>query len=189
MRYACLHNSLPSADHCINYTSVGSQIWGHCSPSYTGMNVGLTHQPCPWYYPPLCYDLLSLLQMVHCTTQLEPRGVQTLASAHVLHLPHTLVQVFQVCSGDSEGSGSVGSSLEWECHPEREWSIEVKYKARSLEWQGFSRSPEQRGFIGKSRWGPSSQWQKSESVTGIKVDIWTWTYHTETRVLYMSQWA
>ena len=46
---------------------------------------------------------------MHCTTPPEPRGVQTLASACVLHLPHTLVQVFQVCSGDSKDSGSVGS--------------------------------------------------------------------------------
>jgi len=64
--------------------------------------------------------------MVHCITQLEPRGVWTLASACALHPPRTLVQVFQVHSRDSEDSGSVVSGpgvleviLELEHHPGR----------------------------------------------------------------------
>src|SRR5882724_5526021 len=63
--------------------------------------------------------------MVHCTTRPEPGGVWTLASAHALHPPCTLVQVFQVCSGDSEDSRSVRSGpgvrsdLELKQHPER----------------------------------------------------------------------
>jgi len=45
--------------------------------------------------------IISVMMLfMHCTTQLEPRGVQMSASAHVLCLTtHTHVQVFQVHSG------------------------------------------------------------------------------------------
>ena|SRR5882724_4411635 len=68
---------------------------------------------------------LLLLEKDACTTRPEPRGVRMLASACALCLPCTLVQVFQVHSGDSKGSRSVSSGLkfrsnmELECHPER----------------------------------------------------------------------
>jgi len=54
-----------------------------------------------------------------------------LASAHALHLPCTLVQVFQVCSRDSEilevleVVQEFRSNPELDCHPER-GSIEVQ---------------------------------------------------------------
>ena len=66
-------------------------------------------------------------------------GFQTLASAHALRLPRTLVQIFWVHSRDSEDSGGVGRGLgvqkliqNWSI-VQREWSIEVKYEASSLE--------------------------------------------------------
>ena len=68
--------------------------------------------------------LLLLTKTVHCTTRLDPRGDQTLASAHVLCLPHTLVQVFQVCLGTlripevSEVVQEFRSNLELEHHSE-----------------------------------------------------------------------
>jgi len=86
----------------------------------------------------LCHSCSCLLGgmsrcwMVHCTTQLELRGVQTLASAHALCLPHTCVQVFQVHSGDSEDFqrwwkhfGSLEVIWNWSI-VQRERSVDVK---------------------------------------------------------------
>ena len=83
---------LASNDQCIIFCFCSRQCYGHLFFFWF-----------PWD--------MSRCWMLHCTTQPELRGVQTLASACVLHPPHTLVQVFQVYSGDSKDSGSVRRGL------------------------------------------------------------------------------
>jgi len=109
--------------------------------------------------------------LVHCTTQPgAKRGFgHWLQLMGCTWLPLTYVWVFQMCSGTLRISRSVWKlSRSSEVIPElnvvqREGSVEVKYKARSLEWQGFSGSPEQRGLWG-IKMGLSSQWQKSKLI-------------------------
>ena len=98
----------PESSESLEHTqNTQTRVWGRCST---------------WAEVSWCW-------MVHCTTQLEPRGVQTLASAHALCL--TTLYSYLSISGAFWGlqgfwkcwkwSGSSEVNLEWE-HRGQVWS-------------------------------------------------------------------
>ena len=147
---------------CIHFDS--SPILKLCFEPWWKAKRCLRHwmgQWCGWQH---CYEwspcFVSRCWTVHCTTQLEPRGVQTLASAHVLCLTTSYLCLsilgafwelrgFQRCW---ERSGSLEVNLELECHPERGEHRGWVWKLDLWSDKGFP-EVQNRGVCRWSRWG------------------------------------